>query len=109
MTVKLRDSLTTTIQRESLAQIVAGTKRTEYREDKPFWRERLAMVSLPFRLRLINGMSRDAPEVTVLIDRIRRNRRTRNFELHIAEVLKVKNWDRRRQAPLASRTHTPGG
>lgn len=93
------DRLTTTIEREWLAQIVAGAKKTEYREIKPYWTKRLEAVSRPFELRLINGMQKDAPEVTVLVDRVRGNRRTHQYELHIARVLRHSNWDKRRRAP----------
>ncbi len=45
-------AVTTTIEREWLAQIVAGTKKIEYREIKPYWTKRFTKVSLPFELRL---------------------------------------------------------
>ena len=93
------DRLTTTIEREWLADIVAGVKKTEYREMKPYWKKRLEAVSRPFELRLINGMQKNAPEVTVLVDRVRANRRTRQYELHIAKVLTHLHWDKRRRAP----------
>ncbi len=90
------DRITTTIKREWLAQIIAGTKRVEYRELKPYWRKRLARVSVPFEMRMINGMQLRAPEVTVLVDRVRANSRTRQFELRIKKVLGYLNWDKRR-------------
>jgi len=93
------DRITTTIEREWLADIVAGTKRTDYRQIKPYWRKRFALVSLPFELRLINGMQKNAPEVTVLVDRIRTNVDDRQYELHIAKVLRYANWDKRRRLP----------
>jgi hypothetical protein len=52
------DRITTIIKREWLRKIVAGTKRTEYRELKPYWTKKLATVETPFELRLINGMQR---------------------------------------------------
>src|SRR5271155_4249142 len=64
------DRITTTIERAWLAQIVAGTKKIEYRQIKPHWTKRFAKVSLPFELRLLNGMNPPVPEVTVLIHRI---------------------------------------
>jgi hypothetical protein len=93
------DRLTTTIEREWLADIVAGVKKTEYREMKPYWRKRLEAVSRPFELRLINGMQKNAPEVTILVDRVRANRRTRQYEFHIAKVLRHFHWDKRRRVP----------
>jgi hypothetical protein len=61
------DRITTTIEREWLSQIIAGTKKIEYRQAKPYWTKRFANVSVPFELRLLNGMNPPVPEVTVLI------------------------------------------
>jgi hypothetical protein len=66
------DRITTTIERQWLAQIVAGTKKIEYRQIKPYWTKRFAKVSVPFELRLLNGMNPPVPEVTVLIHRSQR-------------------------------------
>jgi len=93
------DRITTTIEREWLADIIAGVKKTEYRQMKPYWRKKFEAVSMPFELRLINGMQKHAPEVTVLIDRIRANSATREYELHIGKVLRYANWDKRRRVP----------
>ncbi len=93
------DRITTTIEREWLAQIIAGTKKIEYRKIKPYWTRRFAKVSVPFELRLLNGMNPPVPEVTVLIHKITKDRRTGNYELHIKRVLGFKHWDKRRQKP----------
>jgi hypothetical protein len=34
------DRITTTIEREWLAEIIAGTKKIEYRQIKPYWTKR---------------------------------------------------------------------
>jgi hypothetical protein len=52
-----RERLTTTIKRQWLAEIIAGTKKIEYREIKPYWTEILKSVKTPFELRLLNGMN----------------------------------------------------
>lgn len=65
-----RDRITTTIEREYLAAIIAGTKHIEYRRIKPYWTKRLKQVTVPFELRLINGMHKPIPEATVLVHRI---------------------------------------
>ena len=67
-------TLTTTIKREFLAAIVAGTKRSETRAMSKYWNRRLQNIETPFLFRMINGMSKTAPEVTVLIDRFHRRR-----------------------------------
>ena len=87
------DRITTTIKREFLADIVAGTKTTEFREVKPYWNNKFRKVRVPFELRLINGMSKKAPEVTVLIDLIEYSYgEPAEWALHIQKVLKVRNW-----------------
>lgn len=91
--------ITTTIKREWLKEIAAKRKRIECREIKPYWEQRLGGPKPPFQLRLINGMSKKAPEVTVLIKRVVRNRERGDFELHIGAVLAVKNWDIKRERP----------
>lgn len=96
------DKITTTIRREFLKEIVAGEKPIEYRDIKSYWRKRFEKVSVPFKLRLINGMSPTAPEVTVRIDRIVRNTKTQKYELHIGRIIQVKNWDRRRKQPKST-------
>jgi hypothetical protein len=71
---------------------------------KPYWRKRLASVSVPFELRLINGLQKHAPEVTVLIKKVRAAAADRRYELHIGKVLDYSNWDKRRDKPKAPRT-----
>ena len=96
------DILTTTIKREWLREIVAGRKRVEYREIKPYWIQRLSAVKPPFALRLINGMQAKAPEVTVVVRKVRKNARSGSFELHLGAVTTVRNWNRRREQPRKS-------
>ena len=86
------NKITTTIERQWLDDIVTGRKKIEYREIKPYWERRLATVTTPFSLRLINGMSANAPEATVEVTKVVRNTRGGAFELHIGKVLRVKNW-----------------
>jgi hypothetical protein len=93
------DRITTTIEREWLAQIVAGTKKIEYRQIKPYWTKCFAKVSVPFELRLLNRMNRPVPEVTVLIHKVTKDRHAGEYQLHIKKVLGFKHWDKRRQKP----------
>ena len=93
------DRVTTTIKREWLAQIIAGTKKIEYRQIKPYWTKRFEKVSLPFELRLLNGMNPPVPEVTVLIHKITSDRRAGVYQLHIKKVLGYKHWDKLRRKP----------
>jgi hypothetical protein len=97
--IRTYDRITTTIEREWLAQIVAGTKKIEYRQIKPYWTRRFEKVSVPFELRLLNGMNPPVPEVTVLIHRITNDRRAGEYRLHIKKVLNYKHWDKRSRKP----------
>ena len=94
-----RDRITTTIKREWLAQIIAGTKKIEYRQIKPYWTKRFERVTVPFELRLRNGMNPPVPEATVLIHKVTKYRRAGEYQLHIKKVLGFKHWDKRRQKP----------
>ncbi len=85
------DKITTTIKQPYLSQIVEGTKKIEYRDIKPYWTKRLAKVSVPFELRLINGMKKKAPEATMVIKKIRKNSRRGVYELHIGKILDTKH------------------
>lgn len=91
--------ITTTIERQWLKEIIAETKTIEYRRVKPYWTKRLKHIGRPFELRLINGMNRPIPEVTVLIRRVRADRRTGEYALSIGKVLGFKHWDKKRQVP----------
>jgi len=99
LTRKAYDRITTTIDREWLAQIIAGTKKIEYRQIKPYWTERFAKVSIPFELCLRNGMNPPVPEVTVLVNRITRDLRAGQYKLHIKKVLGFNHWDKGNQRP----------
>jgi hypothetical protein len=91
--------ITTTIQRQWLAEIIAGTKKIEYREAKPYWRRKLTAVYCPFELRMINGMRPHAPEVTVRVDKITESKKYREFRLHIGKVVGWMHWDSKRMQP----------
>jgi hypothetical protein len=99
-------TVTMNIKRRWFTEIVASPprKRVEYREIKPYWEGRLPKPSeVPFKLRLLNGMKRSAPEAVVLVTKIVRDRRTNTFELHLGRVVKVSHWDRRREQPTKRR------
>lgn len=93
------EKITTTIKREYLREIIAGRKRVEYREIKPYWTKRFDGLSRPFLLRMINGMQAKAPELTVVVRGIRTNKRTGNYELQLGQLMQVKYWDRKRERP----------
>ena len=72
-------------------------RRIEYRELKDYWS--LNGVKVPFELRLINGMNRPIPELTVLIGKVTIDRREKVYELHIKKVIGFKHWEKDRQKP----------
>jgi hypothetical protein len=93
------DKIITTIKREWLREIIAKRKKTEYRKIKPYWQTRLADIKVPFQLRLINGMQKNAPEATVEVLRIKKNRAGGQYELQLGKILNVKNWNKRQERP----------
>src|SRR5258707_12990762 len=91
------ERITTTIERDWLAEIIAGTKKIEYRQIKPYWTKRFSKASLPFELRLLNGMNPPVPEVTFLIHRITKDRRAGTYRLRLKKGLNYRHWDKRGQ------------
>jgi hypothetical protein len=77
----------------------------EYRQIRRSWTQRLEKLHMPFRLVLRNGMSPPIPVVTVRIDRIVPNPKSKGRKpkgdsaLHIGRVLKVEHWDRNKKHP----------
>ena len=47
--MRVYDGITTTIEREWLAEIIAGTKKIEYRRIKPYWTKRFATLGSAVR------------------------------------------------------------
>jgi hypothetical protein len=97
-------TITTVLKRKWFAEIVAGSKRVEYRDIRPTWTKRLRSVTVPFRLVLRNGMLPPVPVVAVRIDRIVPNpwitkKHSGSYALHIGRILKVENWDRVKKRP----------
>jgi len=95
------EKITTTIEREWLAEIIAGTKKIEYRQIKPYWTKRFAKLSRPFELRLLNGMNPPVPEVTVLIHRITKDRRAGEYAKRLLtnrSLFSVPTWISTRSA-----------
>jgi hypothetical protein len=85
------------IKRQFFAAIVAKTKRIEYRDQSPFWKRRIEPLKTPFRLRLLNGMTKPIPEATVIVTRV--TRQSGGYQLHLGRVLEVRRWDPRAKKP----------
>ncbi len=90
------------IKRRFFAAILSQPRRKniEYREIKPYWNRRLAgLLGKRFKLRLLNGMLPPVPEAIVTVEKLVRNMRRGDYELHLGRVLRVKHWDRKRERP----------
>lgn len=93
------DTLTMNIERQWFAAIVAGTKRIERRKMSPFWTSRIEPLRIPFKLRLMNGMSHPIPEAILVVNRVSRHRSVGEYRLYLGRLLQVRRWDRHRQKP----------
>lgn len=81
------------LHREFFAQIVARTKRIEYREQTPYWKRRLEgrkYEVIQFR----NGYATEAPEMQVEFLGVRRYGKGRNayYAIRLGRILKLKRW-----------------
>jgi len=90
------------IKRQFFADIVAVPRRKqiEYRNDTPYWLERLARVGkAPFNLRLLNGMQHPIPEATIRVLKVVHIKRNGELQFHLGKVLQVKHWYRQKECP----------
>jgi hypothetical protein len=95
-------TLVMNIKREFFAAILSNPRRKtiEYRDLTPYWIGRLERVgSVPFNLRLLNGMLPPVPEATVKVERVVFDRKNGIIEFHLGRVVEVKHWDRRAEEP----------
>lgn len=90
--------ITANIEWQFFAEIVAGTKKIEYRDATEHWHKKIEKAgSPPFHLRLINGMRQRAPELTVVVNRVLLDVGELVFELHLGEIIDLQNWDEKRR------------
>jgi hypothetical protein len=86
-----RDVLRLTLHRDPFDAIAAGRKKTEYRENKAFWRSRLVgrdYAEVAFR----NGYAADAPLMRVECLGIRKDRPDR-FAIRLGKILEIRNCE----------------
>jgi len=81
------------LHREFFAQIAAGTKRIEYRDQTPYWRQRLEgrqYDAIQFR----NGYATQAPTMLVEFLGLRRYGigRTAYYAIRLGRILKLQRW-----------------
>ena len=94
------NTLTMNIKREHFAKILAGTKVVEYRSMSAYWMTRLTKVGpVPFRLRLLNGMTPPVPEATVMVTGVVLDQATQRIQFHLGAIVEVVNWNREANWP----------
>jgi ASC-1-like (ASCH) protein len=81
------------LRREYFAEIVAGTKRIEYREQTPYWRRRLEHRQYDV-IQFRNGYATKAPEMQVEFRGVRKVRKwgRRYYAIRLGRILKLKRW-----------------
>lgn len=81
------------LHREFFAQIAAGTKRVEYREQKPYWKKRLEGRKYDV-IQFRNGYAAKAPEMQVEFLGVRRIRKSGRlkYAIRLGRILKIKRW-----------------
>jgi hypothetical protein len=81
------------LHREFFGQIVAGTKRVEYRDQTPHWKSRLENRKYDL-ICLRNGYAADAPEMLVKFCGVGRQREGRKirYAIRLGKTLKLKRW-----------------
>jgi hypothetical protein len=89
----MKSVLHLTLHREWFAAIAAGTKRTEYRAQTPYWRKRLEGRQYDV-IRFRNGYARNAPEMEVEFRGLRRYGRGPNacYAIRLGRILQIKRW-----------------
>lgn len=81
------------LHREYFAQIAAGTKRIEYREQTPYWKRRLEGRQYDV-IQFRNGYATKAPEMQLEYLGVRRYGKGRNayYAIRLGRILKLKRW-----------------
>ena len=81
------------LHREFFAQIVARTKRTEYRQRTAYWKTRLENRKYEV-IQFRNGYAKDAPEMLVEWRVVRRIRKwgKPQYAIRLGRILKIKRW-----------------
>jgi hypothetical protein len=77
------------LHHQYFSEIAAGTKRTEYRERKPYWQKRLEGRHYDV-VRFRNGYAKSAPEMIVEFRDVRS--RGSHYAIRLGRVLGIKRW-----------------
>jgi hypothetical protein len=85
----MKNNLHLNLHRRFFADIAAGTKRIEYRERTPYWKERLENRDYDV-IQFRNGYATKAPEMLVEFRGLRKRRR--EYQILLGRVLRIKRW-----------------
>jgi ASC-1-like (ASCH) protein len=102
----MKSILHLTLKREFFAEIVAGTKRIEYRERKKYWKTRLEgrrYDVIQFR----NGYGARVPEMTVEFAGLRRYRTY--YAIRLGRILNLKRWKSSEATRVLEKPRGEGG
>jgi hypothetical protein len=80
-----------TLRRKYFAEVAAGTKKTEYRKRKKYWKSRLEGRDYDV-IRFRNDYAKNAPEVIVQFRGIQRQ--GKDYAIRLGKILDVKRWKR---------------
>ena len=89
----MRTILHLNLHREFFSQIAAGTQRTEYRSQTPYWKKRLENRNYDV-IQFRNGYATDAPVMVVEFRGLRRYGKGRSayYAIVLGKILKIKRW-----------------
>ena len=87
-----------TLREEFFEKIADGSKKTEFREYKPYWKVRLEGKRYDV-IKFRNGYAANAPEMTVRFRGVKRC--GKKYEISLRRVLSKKRW------PCQKRDETP--
>ena len=93
--LKHRKALAMTLNREPFDAIVAGEKKTEYRENKAFWRKRLIGIRYE-EVHFRNGYSATAPFLRVEYRGLWKYGKGRGsyFGIRLGQILEIRHYKR---------------
>ena len=88
--------LAMTLNREPFDLIIAGKKKAEYRENKPYWRKRLIGIKYK-EAHFRNGYARDAPFMRVECRGVWKYGKGRGsyFGIRLGRILEIKHYKAR--------------
>ena len=88
-----------TLKKEWFDEIAMGKKKSEYREDKPYWRKRLIGSDGIFKqfdeVHFRNGYSKNSPFMRVefiTTSRILNAKDIWIFGIYLGDILEIRNW-----------------